>query len=81
MFDEPAVSTNRSGLQPLQVSACDFCAVVLQSICLPSPPSFNRSDNDTEFIAQALHNCCEDNKTTSTAYVVLGPSLDNGFTE
>jgi len=42
-------------------------------------PTFIRSDNGPEFIAQALRDWCE--ASTSTAYIEPGSPWENGFEE
>jgi putative transposase len=44
-------------------------------------PTFIRSDNGPEFIAQALRDWCEAIDTTSTAYIDPGSPWENGFSE
>lgn len=44
-------------------------------------PTFIRSDNGPEFIAQALQDWCEASDTTSTAYIEPGSRWENGFAE
>jgi transposase InsO family protein len=44
-------------------------------------PSYIRSDNSPEFVAQAVRNWCDASDTTSTAYSETGFPWENGFAE
>ncbi|MCP9850939.1 integrase core domain-containing protein, partial [Cyanobium sp. Morenito 9A2] len=44
-------------------------------------PTFIRSDNGPEFIAEALRDWCEASETTSTAYIEPGSPWENGYAE
>lgn len=61
--------------------AKDVVAVLedLTSVC--PAPTFIRSDNGSEFIAQSLRDWCEHSDTTSTAFTEPGSPWENGFAE
>ncbi len=44
-------------------------------------PTFIRSDDGPEFIAQALRDWCKASDITSTAYIEPGSPWENGFSE
>jgi len=59
----------------------DVVAVLEELISIYPAPTFIRSDNGPEFIAQALRDWCEASTTTSTAYIAPGSPWENGFVE
>ena len=61
--------------------AKDVVTVLEELTSVYPAPSFIRSDNGPEFIAQALRDWCEASSTTSTAYIALGSSWENAFAE
>ena len=61
--------------------AKDVVAVLEELISVYPAPTFIRSDNGPEFIAQALRDWCEASDTTSTAYIEPGSPWENGFAE
>jgi len=56
-------------------------AVLEEPISIYPAPTFIRSDNGPEFIAQALRDWCEASDTTSTAYIEAGSRWEKGFAE
>ena len=52
--------------------ANDVVAVLEELTSLYPAPAFIRSDNGSEFIAQALRDWCEASTTTSTVYIEPG---------
>ena len=61
--------------------AKDVVAVLEELTSVYPAPTFIRSDNGPEFIAQALRDWCEASTTTSTAYIEPGSPWENGFAE
>jgi len=61
--------------------ATDVVAVLEELTSLYPAPTFIRSDNGPEFIAQALRDWCDVSDTTSTAYIEPGSPWENGFAE
>jgi transposase InsO family protein len=61
--------------------AKDVVAVLEELTSLYPSPSFIRSGNRPEFIAQVLWVWCEASDTTSTAYIEPGSPWENGFAE
>ncbi len=61
--------------------AKDVVAVLEELTSVYPAPTFIRSDNGPEFIAQALRDWCEASDTTSTAYIEPGSPWENGFAE
>ncbi len=61
--------------------AKDVVALLEELTSLYPAPTFIRSDNGPEFIAQALRDWCEASDTTSTAYIEPGSPWENGFAE
>jgi len=59
----------------------DHVAVLEELISVCPAPTFIRSDNWPEFIAQALRDWCEASETTSTAYIEPGLPWENGLAE
>jgi len=59
----------------------DVVAVLEELISIYPAPTFIRSDNRPEFIAQALWDWCEVSDTTNTAYIEPGSPWENGFAE
>ena len=57
----------------------DVVAVLEELISMCPAPTFIRSDNGPEFIAQALRDWCEASETTSTAYIEPGLLWENGL--
>ncbi len=56
-------------------------AVLEELTSLYAAPMFIRSDNRSEFLAQALRDWCEASASTSAAYIEPGPPWENGFAE
>ena len=66
------------------VSRCkakDVVTVLEVLTSLYPAPTFIRSDNGPEFIAQALRDWCDASDTTSTAYIEPGSPWENSFAE
>ena len=61
--------------------AKDVVAVLEELSSVYPAPTYIRSDNGPEFIAQALRDWCEASDTTSTAYIEPGSPWENGFAE
>jgi putative transposase len=61
--------------------ARDMATVVEELTSVYPAPTFIRSDNGPEFIAQALRDWCEASTTTSTAYIEPGSPSENGCAE
>jgi len=61
--------------------AKDVVAVLEELTTVYPAPTFIRSDNCPEFIAQALRDWCVASDTTSTAYIEPGSPWENGFAE
>jgi len=61
--------------------AKDAMAVLEELTSVYPAPTFIRSDNGPELIAQSLRDWCEVSDTTSTAYIEPGCPWENGFAE
>jgi len=61
--------------------ARDVVAVLEQLTSVNPAPTFIRSDNRPEFIAQALRDWCDTSDTTRMAYIKPAFPWDNGFAE
>ena len=61
--------------------AKDVVAVLEELTSVYPAPTFIRSENGPEFIAQSLRDWCEVSDTTSTAYIEPGSPWENGFAE
>ena len=61
--------------------AKDVVAVLEELTSVYPAPTFFRSDNGPEFIAQSLRDWCEASDTTSTACIEPGSPRKNGFAE
>lgn len=59
--------------------AKDVVAVLEELTSLYLAPAYHRSDNGTEFIAQALRGWCEASGTTTTACIEPGSPWENDF--
>jgi len=59
----------------------DVVAVLEKLTSLYPAPTFIRSNNGPEFIAEALRDWCEASDSTSTAYIEPGSRGENDFAE
>ena len=62
-------------------NARDVVAVLEELTSVNPAPTFIRSDNRPEFIAQALRDWCDASDTTRMAYIEPGFPWENGFAE
>ncbi|QPN66303.1 integrase core domain-containing protein [Synechococcus sp. CBW1006] len=61
--------------------AKDVVAVLQELTSLDPAPAYIRSENSTEFIAQALRDWCEASDRTITVYIEPGSTWENGVAE